>query len=119
MNNSQVKLASGLNILFALWLIASPFILGFAQVSASAMWAAIVVGVIVLILAWIREASPDGATWPSWVNVVLGVWTVIAPFVMGQARLSGAMVISDIITGAAFIIFGAWSALATPRATTP
>jgi uncharacterized membrane protein YtjA (UPF0391 family) len=119
MNSQSARIASGLNILASIWLIASPFLLGYSGLSATAMWDAIIVGVVVLILAWIREANPRGAVWPSWVNVVLGLWMIIAPFVLGTAAVSGAIMWNDIIVGVLFVIFGAWSALAANTAATP
>jgi hypothetical protein len=117
MNNQQVKVASGLNILFSIWLIISPFLLGYSATNGTAMWDAIIVGVIVLVLAWIRFANPDGGTWPSWVNAVLGLWLIIAPFVLGTSA-NATIMWNDIIVGIAFVVFGVWSALATRSAAT-
>lgn len=111
------KIPSGLNILLSIWLIASPFLLGYLGMSALAMWDAIIVGVIVLILAWIRFANPASATWLSWVNAVLGLWLIVAPFVLGTSNIAGAMW-NDIVVGIGFVVFGVWSALATQSATT-
>ncbi len=113
--HQQQRIPSGLNILFSIWLIVSPFLLGFAAMSGTAMWDAIIVGVIVLILAIIREASPEGATWLSWVNAILGIWLVISPFILGTSFMA-AVLWDDIIVGVAFFVFGLWSALATRRA---
>jgi hypothetical protein len=118
-NNQSVRIASGLNILVSIWLIASPFLLAYSGLSAVAMWDAIIVGVIVLVLAWIREANPDGAVWPSWVNALLGLWLIVAPFVLGTSGVSAAITWNDIVVGILFVVFGVWSALATHAATTP
>jgi VIT1/CCC1 family predicted Fe2+/Mn2+ transporter len=75
------------------------------------------VGVIVLVLSWIRENNPDSAPWMSWVNAVLGVWMIISPFILGLTAVTGVMT-NFIIVGIAFLVFGVWSALVTQRVRT-
>ncbi len=111
--NQQVRTASGLNILFGLWLIISPFVLSFA--GSTGMWDAVIVGVIGIVLAWIRYANPANAPVLSWINALLGVWLIISPFLFGMAGVT-ALLWDYIIVGIAFVVFGAWSALATPPA---
>ena len=116
--NEQVKLPSGLNILLSIWLIAAPFLLGYAGVSAVAMWNAIIVGVIVLILAGIRLGNPASAPGLSWVNALLGIWLIISPFLLGTSNVAAVMW-NDILVGIGFAVFGTWSALATQAAMNP
>ena len=66
---------SGINSVLGIWLIISPFILGFAGNSV-AEWNDIASGVAVALLAL------GGA---SWVNVFMGIWLIISPFVLGFA----------------------------------
>ena len=113
-NYQQARIPSALNILFSLWLIASPWLLGFYTRSLTALWDAIIVGVIVLVLSWIRENNPASSPWMSWVNAVLGIWMIISPFLLGIAAVPGVMV-NFILVGIAFLVFGIWSALATQR----
>ncbi len=110
--NQQVRTASGLNILFGLWLIISPFVLSFA--GSTGMWDAVIVGVIGVVLAWIRYASPDRAPILGWINALLGIWLIISPFLFGMAGVT-ALLWDYIIVGIAFVVFGAWSALSTPK----
>ncbi len=113
----QARIPSALNILFSLWLIASPWLLGFYNKNLVALWDAIIVGVIVLVLSWIRENNPGSYPWMSWVNAVLGIWLIISPFILGVGAVTGVMV-DFIIVGIAFLIFGVWSALVTQRTQT-
>ncbi len=115
--NQQSRIPSGLNILFSLWLIISPFLLAYSGLSTLAMWDAIIVGVIVLILAAIREANPMNASFLSWINALLGLWLLISPFILGTSHFT-AVLWDDVIVGIAFIVFGVWSALVTPAAAT-
>lgn len=115
--DSQVKVASGLNVLFGLWLIISPFVMGFSALSTAAMWDAIIVGIIVAVLAAIRFFNTDSSSALSWINALLGIWMIISPWIFGVAGMTGALW-DFIIVGIAFLVFGVWSALATPATPT-
>ena len=107
----QVKLASGLNIALGAWLAAASFLLGYSGVSA-ARWNDIIIGLVVLVLAWARVANPSQMTAASWFNVILGLWLIAAPFVLGYSGMV-APLWNDIIIGVAVAALGTWSALAT------
>ncbi len=104
----QLRLPSGLNVLLSLWLIASPFVLSFA--GSTGMWDAVIVGVIVLVLAWIRYNSPASSSALSWLVALLGVWLIVSPFLFGMAGVT-ALLVDYIVVGIGYIIFGVWSAL--------
>lgn len=108
---STVKGVSGTNIAAGLWLIAAPFVLAYTGVTA-ALWNAILVGLAVLILAWVRVANPLQYEASSWTNVVLGIWLLIAPFALGYSATTAAMT-NDIIVGLIVAALGTWSALAS------
>ncbi|HBY99293.1 MAG TPA: hypothetical protein DEP84_36035 [Chloroflexi bacterium] len=107
----QVKIASGLNILFGLWLIIAPFLLSYSAMRA-AMWDDIIIGAVILVLAWVRVANPARYTWLSWSNVVLGLWLIAAPFVLGSASVTAALW-NDIIVGVIVASLAIWSAFST------
>ncbi|MDZ4225747.1 MAG: SPW repeat protein [Candidatus Andersenbacteria bacterium] len=111
---TSVKTASGLDALVGLWLVLSPFILGYSLLTG-ALWNAIIVGVLVILLAGMR-ALGEGyrSAWPSWVNLVLGLWMIVAPFIIGYAGVM-AVLWNSIIVGALIVILAAWSALSTPE----
>ena len=111
----QVKLASGLNIALGAWLAVASFILGYSGIAA-ARWNDIIVGLIILVLAWARVANPSRMTAASWTNVVLGLWLIAAPFVLGYSG-TAAPLWNDIIVGVVVAALGTWSALATRNVT--
>jgi len=102
---------SGINILFGIWLILAPFILDYASLQV-AMWNDIILGVLVLAVAMIRTFGTALAT-ASWINVVLGIWLVIAPFVLNY-RDNPSPRWNDVILGILVIIF-AWSGSSAPQ----
>ncbi len=105
----QVRVPSGLNVLLSLWLILSPFVLSFA--GAAGMWNAVVVGVIVLVLSWIRYNDPASAPMLSWIVLLLGIWLIISPFLFGMAGVTR-LLIDYVVVGIGYIVFGAWDASA-------
>jgi hypothetical protein len=99
--NMRERSASGasgnswVNTLLGIWMIISPFVLGFH--SSKAIWNNVITGVVVGILAIIRWSIHQPG-W-SWLNLILGIWLVISPFVF---FLSGAAMWNNVILG--FII---------------
>jgi uncharacterized membrane protein HdeD (DUF308 family) len=105
--------ASVLNVLAGIWLIISSWLLAFSSVQA-ALWDTLLVGIAVLVLAAIRIGVPR-ATGASWVNVLLGIWLIVAPFALGFTAAARAMN-NSIVLGILVIIFGLWAAFANRTA---
>lgn len=104
-------LPSLLNVVTGVWLIIAPFALGYAAYAAARnndIW----VGIIVAVLAAGRAFGHLGA-WAAWVNVLLGAWMVVSPYMYRFAGhdLSGT---NDTIVGLLIMAFALWSAFALP-----
>lgn len=67
---------SGLNVLAGIWLIISPFVLGYS--GRDATWNPIVFGAIVGVLALARFAGAFAGRALSGVNMAIGVWLFIS-----------------------------------------
>lgn len=88
------------NLVLAIWLFISPWVLNFgagganagaggsATPAADASWNAWVLGVIVFLVA--LSAIGRMQLWQEWINLVLGIWVFIAPWVLGFAGLGNA-----------------------------
>ncbi len=113
---NQVKVASGISFLFGLWLIISPFLLGFSTLSMTAMWDAVIIGIIVAILSAIRFFNPMSSSALSWINALLGLWMIVSPFILALSGTMGVMW-DFIIVGIAFIVFNVWAAVVHPVTT--
>jgi hypothetical protein len=75
--------SSYLGVLAGAWLIGAPFALGYQ--GTAALVNDIVLGAAILGLSvW---ATFTCRTLPSWITVALGVWLIIAPFVVGYDRM--------------------------------
>src|SRR5579871_5878560 len=114
-NQNVARVASTLNILAGLWLIISPFILAFSSLPI-ALWDTLIVGIVVVILAWIRAANPERMVGLSWINILLGLWLIISPFVLNYSDAVRASW-NDVILGIIVLVLGAWSAFASPTTT--
>ena len=68
------------SLLIGIWLVLSPYILGFVSITA-AFWNAVIFGVIAGIIAlWsVLKKRRDA----SWLNVVVGIYLVLVPFSYG------------------------------------
>jgi hypothetical protein len=98
------------------WLFLSPWILGFAGGApagaepavagpAAAAWNAWIVGVVITALAiW---AIVKFAEWQDWLTGILGVWLVIAPWVLGFSSLTAAAW-NQVIVGLLVVALAAW-----------
>lgn len=106
---SQVRVASGLNFLAGLWVIISPWVYGHTG-SVGSVWNDVIVGIIIAILAASRFSGAR-ALWPSWINVLLGIWLIISPWIYGFA-FHRARVWNSVIFGIVVIILGLWSGFA-------
>jgi hypothetical protein len=106
------RTASVLTLIAGIWLIISPFWMGF-YVARVPLWNTLLVGIAVTILALIRACFPARNVVLSLVNLLLGVWLLFAPYVLGYWSLSVPAGV-DVITGIVICVTAIWSMLATP-----
>ena len=57
--------------------------------STAAAWNAGIVGVVIVVLS--IAAIVRFAQWEEWINLVLGLWVVVSPWVLGFAAMATAM----------------------------
>lgn len=76
------------NIVVGVCLALTPWVLGYSAQTAAA-WNAWVVGVVIALIA--VGALVAFAQWEEWVNLILGVWTFIAPWVLGFTAITAAV----------------------------
>jgi hypothetical protein len=104
-HDNRVRVLSGVNALLGLWLIASPWILGAPgpHVARSGM----AVGLLTLAFAVVRFSRKHSAAM-SWINVLLGAWTMMAPWVL-QETSADIRTFHYIIVGALIAAMEAYS----------
>jgi len=87
------------NLVLGLWLVVSPWVLAFSQ-NGAALWNALIVGAIFVVLSLLALA--DAKPWEEWSELVVALWLLVSPWVLGYSALSAAMwnaVIVAVIVG--------------------
>jgi len=104
---TQTKSASGINVLLGCWLIVSPWIFSYAG-NQGGLWNSIVAGIIVLLVAANRIYSPRSGVTLSWLNLLLGLWTIASPWIYGYYDNTAAMW-DCVAVGIAIVAMASWS----------
>jgi K+-sensing histidine kinase KdpD len=79
-NETSISWASGINLILGIWLFVAAWAVPWDVHAARSN--DLTMGVIVFILAVIRLAARERALVASWLNVLAGVWLIIAPFAL-------------------------------------
>jgi SPW repeat-containing protein len=74
------------NLIFGAWLFAAPWLYGFA--SGAAGWNAWIMGALIALVAIAALAA--FAEWEEWINLVLGLWVLVAPWALAFTENAGA-----------------------------
>jgi hypothetical protein len=93
------------NLVLGLWLAISPWLLSYAN-EATPAWNAHAVGVIIAVAALAALAAFQ--EWEEWVNVALGAWLVVSPYLLGFASLTAAFW-NQIVVGLLVAVLAAWT----------
>ncbi len=107
---AQVRTASSTNILLGIWLLFSPWV--FDYHTWPALLNSVIVGALIVALAANRFESPGRKMALSWINLVLGLWTIASPWVCGYASNISALR-NNVVLGIVIGAFAIWSATAT------
>lgn len=89
-----------INLVFGAWLVLAP-LSGIGGVSDAAAWNSYLAGLAVASLSLAALARPR--PWKEWLNLILGVWLVAAPMVLGfsaQSEPTWNQMIAGLVIGA-------------------
>ena len=109
------KTLSWLVALAGLWELIAAFTLGYSA-SPAALWNAIIIGLALIVLGTWAAVSNEVATDKTldWVNVVLGIWLITAPFLLGYRSVTTALA-NDAIVGVIVLALAGWAVSALGR----
>jgi hypothetical protein len=100
-NWTNAKYCDVANLILGAFLFLSPWIFGLGGTAAEN---ANIAGIVIAALAIAALAA--FAVWEEWLNLVVGLWTLVSPWVLGFHAETKAMTIS-VIVGAAVAILAA------------
>jgi hypothetical protein len=106
------RTASVLTLIAGIWLIISPFWMGYYTAPAP-LWNTLTVGIAVTVLALVRACYPAENVGLSWINLLLGLWLIVSPSFLPYHDL-WVPARCDVITGIVIGVTALWGALATP-----
>ncbi|TIN23849.1 MAG: hypothetical protein E5Y31_17875 [Mesorhizobium sp.] len=92
-----------LNLVLAICLFVSPWIIGFAAETAPA-WNAWIVGAVLGVMALATLTA--FAEWEEWVSIVLGLWLIVSPWLLGF--VANAMA-THVILGVLVVAASGWA----------
>jgi len=116
MDRSNAKLCDVANLILGVFLLISPWIFKFEPGHLSQN--AVITGIVIAVLAIAALAA--FAVWEEWLNLIVGIWAVISPWVLGFQNNQTATTV-HVIVGALVAILAAleiWMTQAPTRITT-
>jgi peptidoglycan/LPS O-acetylase OafA/YrhL len=114
-HDRAAQATSGVNAILGLWLLIAPWVLDY-QDRRAVVVSHVVSGLLLLALGAFRLGKPRTAPWLSWLNAVLGLWLVAAPFVLLPSSSStGPAYWNSISIGAVVAIVAVSAAVSTHR----
>jgi hypothetical protein len=99
-----------------LWIALSPLIIPVLFPASAGLTPlvegnAFVVGVAIVVLAWLAITTLQG--WEEWVDGALGLWLAVSPFVLAYTYAT-AFTWNAVVSGAAVVLVSIWSRYARP-----
>jgi hypothetical protein len=99
-------------IVAGLWIAVSPWMLGFDEGLGVATWNAVIVGLLIVVLAAVDLDAP--ARWEEAGLVVLGIWAMLSPPLLGMFAVLDATV-SMMVSGALVVLLAGWELFNSKR----
>ena len=101
----QTRWQDWAQLVLGVWLFFSPWILGYANLGAPSA-NAYVIGAVIVILAAGELFTLQ--RWEEWINLLLGIWLIIAPWVVGFSPVSSATE-NSVVLGIIMIVLPLWA----------
>ena len=108
----HVRCTSGANMVFGLWLIAAPWIYGYLDRGGRGAWNNVIAGGMLSVFAYLRYRAPRSSSTLSWINVVLGAWITLSPWIYVYTD-SLARAFNNVTLGVLITVMAIWSGSAT------
>jgi hypothetical protein len=100
------RITDGALMLAGLYLAVSPWIVGFPPFEANLSVNNFICGIAIAVLAGGFAVAYGRTHGLAWLPVVLGVWTIVAPFVILRGYATGGTIANNIVIGVITICLG-------------
>jgi hypothetical protein len=112
----DVALVDGPVFLLGLYCAASPWILHYTASQPSLVTHNLIVGIAIGLLALGFTRAPERMYGLSWAMCAMGIWMIIAPWVVGRGPDAG-VIINNVVIGALALALGLVCAVTAARST--
>lgn len=99
-----------ISLIAGIWLAVSPWVLAY-QAETRPAFNAVVAGALIALIAF--YALFEVFAWQEWANLLLGVWLIVSPWLLGFSAMQTVM-LNAVIVGALVAAMAFWT-LATDR----
>ncbi|KUL73636.1 MULTISPECIES: SPW repeat protein [unclassified Streptomyces] len=113
----DVTLLDGPVFLLGLYCAASPWILHYTTSQPPLVTHNLIMGIAIALLALGFTRAPERMYGLSWAFCALGIWMIIAPWIVGDSPDAG-VVVNNIVIGALAVVLGLLCAGTAARSTT-
>ncbi|MET8450300.1 SPW repeat protein [Streptomyces sp. NPDC005209] len=112
----DVALVDGPVFLLGLYCAASPWILHYTASQPALATHNLIMGIAIGVLALGFTTAPARMYGLSWAMCALGVWMIIAPWIVGTSPDTG-VILNNVIIGALAVVLGSLCAMTAAKAT--
>lgn len=105
---SEKRWQDWVNLILGVWLFVSPWVLEYTMLQ-SAAWNAYIMGAAIVVFAAIAAYMPKA--WEEMINIILGVWLVLSPYVLGFAT-DTMIAAHTVVVGVLVTLFAVWAMFA-------
>jgi hypothetical protein len=99
-------ITDGLLLLAGLWLAVSPLVVHFRAVAPEVAQNNLIVGLGVAAIGLALSMTPRSMLRLSWATALIGVWTIVAPWVIEKSTVELGIILNNVITGGVIVLLG-------------
>lgn len=96
-----------MTLVLGIWLFCSPFLVeAYFPYTSLDDWNSYMAGVALIIVSMVALRNPE--RWEEWFNILIGVWLIISPFLLGFASTQRIPTLNHIVIGIIVTLDAAW-----------